>query len=193
MKRSKLHEGERRIFAGLPRSGFLRTVITVYLKKGRKAILVQDWKKWKAWKMTSNSRIQFNVKVSLKLVETECSVAVWVMMVICSKGWKCLNEEAQRKKERFRIYGDTQKVGGSSSCKSSSSTSLPASPLLPFLREKEKHREKWIIIFLNYPCFDPVVDFEKADFWVSIVYKVWSTIQIIQAKNRSRNHRCFFI
>lgn len=45
--------------------------------------------------MTSNSRIQFNVKVSLKLVETECSEAVWVMMVICSKGWKCLNEEAQ--------------------------------------------------------------------------------------------------
>lgn len=83
------------IITGLPRSGFLRTVTTVYLKKGRKVILVQDWKKWKAWKTTSNSRIQFNVKVSLKLVETECSVAVWVMMVICSKGWKCLNEEAQ--------------------------------------------------------------------------------------------------
>lgn len=102
--------------------------------------------------------------------------------------WRSADNE-----ECFRIYGDTQEVGGSSSCKSSSSTSLPASPLLPFLREKEKQREKWIIIFLNDPYFDPVVDLEKPDFWLTIVYKVWSTIQITQAKNRPHNHRRFGI
>lgn len=123
-------------------------------------ILVQDWRRWKAWRMTSNSRIQFNVKVSIK-----CSGAVWVMIVFCSKGWK-------DKEELFRIYDeDTQEVGDSSSCKSSSSTSLPASPLLPFLREKEKQRESlnhclsiWSLLWFNSWSWKP-------HFWPSIIYK----------------------